>query len=147
MNSPIKDLDSQVNQWVDRLKVYAIDTLVYDIKSFFYKVTFREAFKYGIAIIFMTVIPTLVVLSVISSVYTSYLYYHRNLNSGLWFLITLTGFSTAFLFFFLAKKFILDRSSKFIKMPEPTNPAEIFVSTIISELKKEQTEIIERFNK
>lgn len=147
MHNPIKQFDSTFNEVIDRLKVFAIDTLTYDIRRFVYRLTFKQVFKYVVAGMFLTLIPTLVILGVLAAVYSGYLFYHGSDAYLLWSIFAVTGFVTACLFYYFSSKFVFSRSTRMIKLPEATNPAEVFVSKIILELKNEQLRMMNGYPK
>lgn len=146
MSSPVQQIDSKFNETMDRLKVFAINTLTYDLRRFVYRITFKEVFKYATAAMFLLLIPTIVVLSVLASIYTGYLYiYSMGTVWEIWALMSVSGFLMAYAFYYFAKKFIFNRATRIIKLPEATNPAEIFVSRILLQLKNEQLKMINEY--
>lgn len=143
MRNLVRDFDSKYNEVLDRLKVFAIDTLTYDLRRFVYRMTFKEVFRYVVAGMFLVLIPTLVVLGVLSSAYTGYLYYNKSSSYPVWILLSLTGFGTAYAFYYFAGRFIFSRSNRMIKLPQAANPAEVFVSRLMMELRREQTQMLD----
>lgn len=146
MKTPMYKFNSKYDEIIDRLKVFALDTLTYDLRRFVYRLTFKEIFRYIVAGMFLVLIPTLVVLAILSSVYTGYLFINSTGDYVLWLALSVTGFLTAYLFYYFSGQFLFNRSSRLTKLPDVTNPAEVFISRVLAQLREEQRQMVQDYH-